>query len=185
MHDKLPEILIIGGGAGGLELATLLGRRLGKQKKAHITLVDKNLTHLWKPLWHEVAAGTLNSHEDEINYLAHAYANHFSFQLGEMQRLNRQEKKIFLAPIYDQKQQIVIPEHTLNYTILIIAVGSVSNDFNTPGVTEHCLFLDSRNQADYLQQVFFKHCYSDPNTAREGIKFCYCGRWRHWSRACC
>lgn len=156
MRDTIPDILIIGGGAGGLELATLLGRKLGKCKKANIILVDQNLTHLWKPLWHEVAAGTLNSHEDEINYVAHAYANHFSFQLGRMNGLNRQQKKIFLAPVYNDEQQVVIPERALHYSILVIAVGSVSNDFNTPGVAEYCLFLDSRKQADYLQQVFLK-----------------------------
>ena len=36
----LHRIVIVGGGAGGLELATLLGDKLGKQKLAHITLID-------------------------------------------------------------------------------------------------------------------------------------------------
>ena len=43
------HIVIIGGGAGGLELATRLGDTLGRRKQAHITLVDKNRTHIWKP----------------------------------------------------------------------------------------------------------------------------------------
>ena len=55
------RIVIVGGGAGGLELATRLGRTLGKRGKARVTLVDANLTHIWKPLLHEVAAGSLNS----------------------------------------------------------------------------------------------------------------------------
>ena len=64
---KIPRIVIVGGGAGGLELATTLGKRVGKKRKAEITLIDQSLTHIWKPLLHEVAAGTLDTHEDEIN----------------------------------------------------------------------------------------------------------------------
>jgi NADH dehydrogenase len=48
----LHKIVIIGGGAGGLELATGLGNTLGRRKRARITLVDKSRAHLWKPLLH-------------------------------------------------------------------------------------------------------------------------------------
>ena len=65
--EQVPHhIVIIGGGAGGLELATQLGDSLGKSKQAKITLVDQNLTHIWKPLLHEIAAGTLNPSVEEI-----------------------------------------------------------------------------------------------------------------------
>lgn len=87
------RIVIVGGGAGGLELATRLGRTLGKRGKAQVTLVDANLTHIWKPLLHEVAAGSLNSSEDELNYVAQAKWNHFEFQLGRMQGLDRAGKR--------------------------------------------------------------------------------------------
>ncbi|KAB0769183.1 hypothetical protein F7P00_31020, partial [Pseudomonas aeruginosa] len=43
-----------------------------------------------KPLLHEVAAGSLNSSEDELNYVAQAKWNHFEFQLGRMQGLDRE-----------------------------------------------------------------------------------------------
>lgn len=81
------RIVIVGGGAGGLELATRLGRTLGKRKRASIVLVDATLTHIWKPLLHEVAAGSLNSSEDELNYVAQGKWNHFEFQLGRMSGL--------------------------------------------------------------------------------------------------
>ncbi|HEY7761025.1 MAG TPA: NAD(P)/FAD-dependent oxidoreductase, partial [Burkholderiales bacterium] len=54
------RIVIVGGGAGGLELATRLGDRLGRRKRAIVTLVDKSRTHLWKPLLHQVAAGSMD-----------------------------------------------------------------------------------------------------------------------------
>ena len=46
---KLHEILIVGGGAGGLELATKLGDSFGKKRKALITLGDSKKTPVWKP----------------------------------------------------------------------------------------------------------------------------------------
>jgi len=61
----LHRVVVVGGGAGGLELATRLGRKLGRKGRARITLVDRAWTHMWKPLLHEVAAGTLDVHEDE------------------------------------------------------------------------------------------------------------------------
>ncbi|HEX4870553.1 MAG TPA: FAD-dependent oxidoreductase, partial [Moraxellaceae bacterium] len=96
---KLHRIVIVGGGAGGLELATALGHRLGRHDRARIVLVDANLTHIWKPLLHEVAAGTINSFEDELNYFAHGARHHFEFQLGRMEGLDRARKTVRLAPL--------------------------------------------------------------------------------------
>lgn len=154
--SKNLNIVIVGGGAGGLELVAHLGRSLGKQNKATITLVDPSPIHLWKPLLHEVAAGTLNSYEDELNYLAYASTHYFQFCLGSMQGINRVKKDIILAPIYDKNQQEIIPQRQIPYDILVIAVGSVSNDFNVPGVAENCLFLDNSDQANTFQQFFIK-----------------------------
>lgn len=50
-----PEIVVVGGGAAGLELATRLGRKLGKRGRAHVTLIDATRTHVWKPLLHQGA----------------------------------------------------------------------------------------------------------------------------------
>lgn len=148
-----PHIVIVGGGASGLELAAKLGSKLGKSHKARITLVDCAAAHLWKPLLHEVAAGTLDSNEDEINYSAYANQHHFQFCLGTLQGLNRKAKKITLAAILDTQQHEIVPQRSLTYDVLIIAVGSMANDFNTPGVQEHCLFLDNFSQANYFQQI--------------------------------
>ncbi|NUQ17415.1 MAG: FAD-dependent oxidoreductase, partial [Sphingomonas sp.] len=78
------RIVIVGGGAGGLELATRLGNRSGKAGRAHVTLVDRCAVHVWKPLLHEVAAGSLDTHAHEIAYAAHSHWNGFSFMQGEM-----------------------------------------------------------------------------------------------------
>ncbi|HZX16316.1 MAG TPA: NAD(P)/FAD-dependent oxidoreductase [Pseudomonas sp.] len=151
------QIVIVGGGAGGLELATRLGRTPGKRGQARITLVDANLTHIWKPLLHEVAAGSLNSSGDELNYVAQAKWNHFEFQLGRMCGLNRAEKRISLAATLDDDGQVLMPARELSYDSLVIAVGSTTNDFGTAGAAEHCLFLDTREQAERFHRQLLSH----------------------------
>ncbi len=94
--NELHNIVIVGGGAGGLELATLLGAHLGKSAKAKITLVDQNLTHIWKPLLHEIAVGALNAHTEELNYFAHAAQHDYTFVLGRFIQLDRVNKSILL-----------------------------------------------------------------------------------------
>ncbi|AIS19527.1 NADH dehydrogenase [Pseudomonas rhizosphaerae] len=152
------RIVIVGGGAGGLELATSLGKTLGKRGTASITLVDANLTHIWKPLLHEVAAGSLNSSEDELNYVAQAKWNHFEFQLGRMSGLDRAAKQIQLSATLDPETGLeLVPARSIGYDTLVIAVGSTTNDFGTQGAAEHCLFLDTRKQAERFHQQLLNH----------------------------
>lgn len=143
----MKKIIIVGGGAGGLELATELGNKLGRKNKAHITLVDKNRTHLWKPLLHEVAAGSLDHGIDALSYRAHATNHHFNFKLAALTDIDRENKIIKLDKLVDADGTQILPESELSYDILVMALGSVSNDFNTKGVSEHCIFLDSPQQA--------------------------------------
>jgi len=156
----LHHVIIVGGGAGGLELATQLGNRLGKTKKALITLVDCSLTHVWKPLLHEIAAGSLNSYEDELSYMAQARWHRFSFRLGRMDQLDREKREIGLAPTLDEEGSEYIPRRIFRYDTLVIAVGSITDDFGLPGVKEHCVFLDTRNQADRFHQLLLRNYFA-------------------------
>lgn len=148
----IPKIVVVGGGAGGLELVTKLGKKLGKKGKADITLVDSTYTHIWKPLLHEIAAGTLDSHEDELEYMSQAMCSGFRFRLGRMDGLDREKKEINVAATYNSDGEEIIPPRTFHYDYLVIAVGSVSHDFGIKGVTEHCLFLDTTKQAENFQE---------------------------------
>ncbi|MCU1718134.1 NAD(P)/FAD-dependent oxidoreductase [Pseudomonas sp. 5P_3.1_Bac2] len=150
------QIVIVGGGAGGLELATRLGKSLGKKGHAKIILVDATLTHIWKPLLHEVAAGSLNSSGDELNYVAQAKWNHFEFQYGRMSNLDRARKCISLDETLDENGEVLVPARELSYDSLVIAVGSTTNDFGTQGAAEHCLFLDTREQADRFHRQLLR-----------------------------
>jgi NADH dehydrogenase len=155
MADSKHQIIIVGGGAAGLELATRLGCKLGRKGVADITLLDATTTHIWKPLLHEVAAGTLDEAE-QVDYLAQAYRNHFNFRLGRMEGLNRVKKEIYVAPTYNDSGEELIPKRIFNYDTLVMAVGSVSNTFNIKGVSENCLFLDSIRQAFKFQKLLLE-----------------------------
>ena len=142
----MQKIIIIGGGAGGLELATDLGDKLGKTDKAQITLVDKNSYHLWKPLLHEVATGVLDEQVDNIYYASQGQQHNFEFTQGTFTDLDRDSKRITVINHNDESISI-------DYNILVIAIGSTSNDFGTPGVKEHCIFLDDQNAAIRLRET--------------------------------
>lgn len=150
---KLHHIVVVGGGAGGLELVTRLGNKLGKRNRARITLIDAGLTHVWKPLLHEVVSGSLDANANEINYRAHARRHHYEFQLGRMAGLDRRGKEVLVAPIHDEAGKEVVPERHIGYDSLVIAVGSTANDFGTPGARDHCLFLDNLKQARHLHNL--------------------------------
>ncbi|QYM95514.1 NAD(P)/FAD-dependent oxidoreductase [Dickeya ananatis] len=169
----IKKIVIVGGGAGGLELATSLGRKLGRKNKAEITLVDRNHSHLWKPLLHEVATGSLDDDMDALSYLAHARNHHFNFQLGMLTDIDREQRTIQLAEIRNEQGELLVAARSLPYDILVVALGSTSNDFGTPGVKDHCIFLDNPKQArrfhNEMLNLFLKFSASQGEKERVNI----------------
>ena len=157
-EHPMHRIVVVGGGAGGLELATRLGDRLGRGGRAEVTLIDCARTHIWKPLLYEVAAGSLDSHADRLEYLAQARWHHFRFRLGRMDGLDRSRKEVFVAPVLDENGVEIIHRRSFNYDTLIIAVGSQGNDFSVPGVTEHCLMLDTPDEAREFHRRLINAC---------------------------
>jgi len=145
--DRRHRIVIVGGGAGGLELATQLGDKLGRRGKAAITLIDKARAHLWKPLLHEIAAGSMDLGHHELDYLAQAHWHHFRYRTGEMIGLNRRSREVLVGPVIEDNGTEVTPARGYRYDVLVLAVGSLTNDFGTPGVAEHAICLETPEQA--------------------------------------
>ena len=152
------RIVVVGGGAGGLELATQLGDRYGKAGRATVTLVDRSRTHVWKPLLHSVAAGSLRRSQHELNYLAQAHWHKFRFRLGEMAGLDRTARKIGLAALHDDEGREISPPFWLPYDTLVIAVGSVTNDFGTPGAARFAVPLETPEQAGRFNRRLVNAC---------------------------
>ena len=141
------RIVIVGGGAGGLELATRLGNTLGRRKQAEVTLIERKRTHVWKPKLHEIASGSMDMSAHEVGYLAQSHWHHFRYRIGEMVGLERTRREVLVAPHVDDEGKQVTPQRAFGYDTLVIAVGSQSNDFGTPGVREHAMRLETSADA--------------------------------------
>src|SRR6202000_195024 len=160
------QIVVVGGGAGGLELVTRLGARFGRRRH-DIILVERNRTHIWKPLLHEVAAGALDANLDEVGYRSHGHAWGYRFFYGAMEGIDRESRHVLIAPILDEDGGEIMGHHRIRYDYLVLALGSVSNDFGTRGVAQHCIFLDSRSQADRFRTKLLNHCLRVSRTLQE------------------
>jgi len=149
MPERLPyHVVIIGGGAGGLPLAASLGERYKRDTKVAVTLVDALPTHVWKPLLHEVAAGRMDADAHGADYPALAYRRHFKFREGRMIGLDRARCLVRIDRVLDDDGTEMLPVRELRYDMLVIAVGSVSNDFGVEGVVQHSIAIDTPAEAE-------------------------------------
>ncbi|MBJ7313748.1 NAD(P)/FAD-dependent oxidoreductase [Rugamonas sp. CCM 8940] len=153
MHS---EIVIVGGGAGGLELACKLGRKLGPQR---VLLVDSRLYHIWKPSLHEVAAGTLDVHQEGLSYQMLAHDNGFTYVYGPMTALDAGACQLSVGAIRDgvgDDAEVLLPERRIGFERLVLAVGSVSNYFGVPGAAEHTISLNATEDAERFRLTLLK-----------------------------
>ena len=158
MNKNPHKIVIVGGGAGGLELATRLGKAYGRGNKVIVTLVDKNRTHIWKPKLHEIASGSMDFGDHEVDYMAQAHWNNFTFRIGELKGLDRTNKTIDLSSYLDSDGSPVTPVQQIEYDTLVVCVGSLSNDFGTQGVKEFALKLETQHDAKQFHSKMVNAC---------------------------
>ena len=157
-EEALHRIVVVGGGAAGLELVTRLGNRFGKRSRACVTLVECARTHLWKPLLHSVAAGSLDPTQYEVSYLAQAHRHGFRYRLGELVGLDRAEKEVRLAATCDDEGRQITPQRSIGYDTLVISIGSVTDDFGIPGVARYSVPLETPVQAERFNRRVFNAC---------------------------
>ena len=154
------RIVIVGGGAAGLPLATRLGDSLGRRGQVTVTLVDHNASHLWKPLLHEVAAGRVDADLHDVDYFLLAYWHNFRFRQGGVVGLDRQRRELRLGIVRDEDGSEILPERVLHYDTLVFCVGSVNNDFGIPGVAERAISLDAPADAERFHRRLLAACVS-------------------------
>ena len=164
------RIVVVGGGAGGLPLATRLGERYGRGTEVQVTLVDQNGTHVWKPLLHEVAAGRMDADAHALDYLAIAYWHKFRFRQGAMRGIDRAKREIMLDAVIGPEGEEMLPQRTLRYDTLVICLGSVSNDFGVPGASQHPISLDTLNDAERFHRRLLAVCVRADGRAAGGSK---------------
>jgi NADH dehydrogenase len=147
------NIVIVGGGAGGLELAVSLARKLKKQTEFNVVLVDREKTHIWKPHLHQIAAGSMYTQSEQLDYLHLANKFGFKFILGSFVSCNDTNKTIHLAAKINSENEVIIPERIIPYDVLVMAIGSTSNDFGTKGVKDFAFSLDNLPTAEKFHEV--------------------------------
>jgi NADH dehydrogenase len=129
--EKLPHVVIVGAGFGGLETA---------QKLAHapvrITLLDRHNYHLFQPLLYQIAiAGLVPS---QIAYPLRTIFRHqknLTFQMGEVTSIDFNAR-------YIRTNGSVIA-----YDYLVLAIGGQTNFFGVTGAEENGFQLKSIESA--------------------------------------
>ena len=170
MTTPAHRVVIVGGGAGGLPLATRLGDRYGKRGEVQVTLVDRNATHVWKPLLHEVAAGRMDADAHALDYLAIAHWHHFRFRQGAICGLDRARREVMLDAVTGPDGEEILPRRTLAYDTLILCLGSVGNDFGVPGASTHPISLDTLGDAERFHRRLLALCVRADARAGDGGK---------------
>jgi len=165
----LHRVVIVGGGAGGLELATKLGNSLGRRRRADITLIERARTHFWKPHMHEIAAGSMDVAVYDTDYLAQSHWHCFRYRIGEMTGLDRQRRQVHVAAFTDEDGDRVAPPRTVDYDTLVICIGSRTNDFGTPGAHEYAIALDDPVEAERFHRRLV-NAYMRAHTQSEPLR---------------
>ncbi|NVN11675.1 MULTISPECIES: NAD(P)/FAD-dependent oxidoreductase [Nguyenibacter] len=153
MSDRF-RFVIVGGGIAGMEMATYLGNTLGRSGQAEVTLIDSSFFHVWKPMLHEFAAGTSPNDRNRVSFLAQASRKSFKYWPGVLDGVDRAARQVELAPMEDERGNVLLDRRSLSYDALIVSIGSRANDFGLPGITEHCHFIDNLTEADAFNTRF-------------------------------
>ena len=161
------RLVVVGGGIAGIEVATRIGRTLGRRGRIRLTLVDRGLAHIWKPNLHTIAAGTGRPEREKVGLLAHAKRNFYRFRPGALAGVDRERRVIQLGPFDDGTGTTAgVAEREIGYDALMLAIGSRANDFGIPGIAEHCTFIDSLPEADLFHARLRRALFVAAETGR-------------------
>ena len=149
--DSKPKkrILILGSGFGGLYAALHLEKNLARSPDIEITLVNRENFFLFTPMLHEVAASDLDFTHivNPVRKLLHRV----QFFHGEIKSIDLKEKRVMVAHSDDKHS------HELSYDYLVLALGSVTNFYNLPGLAENALTMKSLSDAIRLRNHLIKN----------------------------
>src|SRR5438093_2497374 len=133
------QIVVLGGGFGGLHLVRRLERRL-RRGEANVTLVDRQNYHLFTPLVYQVCTGELPPHAVAYPLRDATAPAGFRFLQSEVTGIDIERRRVGTA------------DGELPYDHLVIALGSVTNDYGIPGVRENALPVKWLSDAESLKR---------------------------------
>lgn len=147
--NKPRRILILGSGFGGLYAALHLEKKLRRYSDVELTLVNRENFFLFTPMLHEVAAGDLDL--THIVNPVRKLLRRTHFFNGDIKRIDLKERRVIVAHADDHH------DHELSYDYLVLALGSVTNFYNLPGLAENALTMKSLSDAIRLRSRLIKN----------------------------
>jgi NADH dehydrogenase len=140
-EDRLPRVVIIGGGFGGIMLAKNLSGR-----DFQVVLLDKHNYHTFQPLLYQVATAGLEP--DSIAFpIRKLFDKHENFYFRMAQVTN----------IVAEKNQIETNIGVVNYDYLVIATGSQTNYFGLESFSQHSMPMKSIPEALNLRSLILQN----------------------------
>ena len=133
------NVVVLGGGFGGLHLVRRLEHRL-RRGEAAITLIDRQNYHLFTPLLYQVCTGELPPHAVAYPLRDATAPAGFRFLQSEVTAVDLEGRRVGTA------------DGELPYDHLVIALGSVTNDYGIPGVRENALPVKWLSDAEALKR---------------------------------
>jgi NADH dehydrogenase len=136
------EIIIIGGGFAGINLA----KELLNQEGINVTLVDKNNYNFFPPLIYQVATAFLEP--SSISYPFRKFfagKKNLQFRLGELEKVIPAENKIILN------------NGALNYDYLVFATGAETSYFGMENVKKNAIPMKTLNDAIEMRNTILKN----------------------------
>src|SRR3989344_4447351 len=154
------EVVIIGGGFGGIRIAKMLSRA---KDNVHITLIDKNRFHTFFPDLYEIATAHVPEATRSVKINFHEMMSTSAFALEDifLHELNVTVLHDEVVGIDPAKKSITLKNKGLHaYDVLVVGVGSETNYFNIPGMQEHSLplrsFYDALNVRNTIDEAFLR-----------------------------
>jgi len=147
--NRPKRVLILGSGFGGLYTALHLEKKLRRYSDVELTLVNRENFFLFTPMLHEVAAGDLDL--THIVNPVRKLLRRTHFFNGDIKRIDLRERRVIVAHADDNH------DHELSYDYLVLALGSVTNFYNLPGLAENALTMKSLSDAIRLRSRLIKN----------------------------
>jgi len=133
------RVVIVGGGFAGLYTAMELDRRLGHHPRLEITVVDRRNYFLFPPLLPSVATGAIETRQVTYPFRRIFEATNVVFRKESVESIDLAAKMVRTRA--DVDEQSAACHRELRYDALVLAPGSDTQTFRTPGVAEHAFFM--------------------------------------------
>jgi NADH dehydrogenase len=171
--ERRTRIVVLGGGFGGIYAVMELEKLFGRDAAVEITLVNKDNYFVFTPMLHEVAASDLDL--THIVNPIRKLLRRAAFFNGDVLEIDLRGKTVVVSHGVDQDHP-----HRLEYDHLVLALGSVTNFFNTPGVEERAFTMKTLGDAiavrnriiDSMEEADFECC---PNVRQRMMTFVVAG----------